>query len=294
MSAKASPADDHEGDAVALVPFAESHLEGALALSRELAWPYRLEDWALALQLGRGFVLQRGGAVIGTAAWWAHGDAHASAGMVIIARSAQGRGHGARLMDALLAAAHPRSITLNSTTEGLALYERRGFVRVGEVRQHQGVVASMSPPAPLAAQVRALAPTDAAVVARLDHEATGWARQAMLDRLAETGEGHVLVRDSDPRGYAISRPFGRGYVIGPVVADNAETARALILTALARLDGCFVRVDTPASSQLGSWLETIGLPTVGGATTMVRAGDTAPALPTGPAQLFALANQSFN
>ena len=142
MTTTATRPDHPDGsDAIALVPFAKQHLEGALRLSQEMAWTHRLEDWAIALELGHGFVLLDGaGSVIATAAWWAYGEDHASAGMIIVAKAAQGRGHGARLMDALLAAAHPRTITLNSTAEGLALYEKRGFVRTGVViQQHQGV-----------------------------------------------------------------------------------------------------------------------------------------------------------
>ena len=291
MTATATRPGHHDNDDVVLVPFAKEHLEGALRLSQEMSWPYRLEDWAFALELGQGFVLRNGaGAVIATAAWWAYGEDHASAGMIIVAKAAQGRGHGARLMDALLAAAHPRTITLNSTAEGLALYERRGFVRIGVIQQHQGVPDErhQAPPASL---VRAMAPSDVEAVARLDRQATGWARRQMLDRLIQAGDGHVLVRDGEPRGYAISRLFGRGHVIGPVVAESAADARALIEAALARLGQVFVRVDTAATSQLGDWLESIGLRQVGDATTMVKGPQIPPA---GPARMFALANQSFN
>jgi hypothetical protein len=65
----------------------------------------------------------------------------------------------------------------------------------------------------------------------------------------------------------------------------------LIEAALARLGSVFVRVDTSATSQLGQWLESIGLQQVGGATTMVLGTHIPPA---GPARMFALANQSFN
>jgi GNAT superfamily N-acetyltransferase len=280
-----------DDDDVVLVPFGTQHLEGALELSREMSWPYRLEDWVFALELGQGFVLHNGaGAVIATAAWWAFGEDHASAGMIIVAKAAQGRGHGARLMDALLAAAHPRTITLNSTAEGLALYETRGFVRIGVVQQHQGVPHEhhRAPPASL---VRAMAASDVEAVAGLDRQARGWTRQQMLDRLLHAGDGHVLVRDGEPRGYAMSRLFGRGHVIGPVVAESAADARALIDAALARLGQVFVRVDTSATSQLGDWLESIGLRQVGDATTMVKGPHIPPA---GPARMFALANQSFN
>jgi len=282
----------HSGnDDVVLVPFATENLEGALRLSQEMSWPYRLEDWAFALELGQGFMLRNGvGAVIATAAWWAYGEEHASAGMIIVAKAAQGRGHGARLMDALLATANPRTITLNSTAEGLALYEKRGFVRIGVIQQHQGVP-DQRHKAPPASLVRAMVPSDVDAVARLDRLATGWARQQMLRRLIEAGDGYVLVRDGEPCGYAISRRFGRGHVIGPVVAESAADARALIEAALARLGKVLVRVDTAASSQLGNWLESIGLRQVSDATTMVKGAHIPP---VGPARMFALANQSFN
>ena len=289
MTAAAARAARRETDDVVLVPFAESHLAGALALSQQMSWPYRLEDWQLALELGQGFVLQRAGVVIGTAAWWPYGEAHASAGMIIVAKAAQGRGHGARLMDALLAAAHPRTITLNSTAEGMALYERRGFVRIGDIRQHQGVPKERHE-APSPSLVRAMAASDVEAIARLDREATGWARRQMLDRLIQVGDADVLLRDGEPRGYAISRRFGRGHVIGPVVAEGPTDARALIEAALAHLGRVFVRIDTSTAAQLGEWLEGIGLQQVSDATTMVL-GTQMPS--TGPARTFALANQSF-
>lgn len=279
------------GDQVNLVRFDRTHLEAAYRLSQEMSWMHRLEDWELALELGQGFVLEDGGNVIGTALWWPYGEAHASTGMIIVAKAAQGRGYGARLMDALLAAAHSRTITLNSTSEGLALYKRRGFTPVGVIHQHQGIPTRQLE-APSVDLVRAMAASDAEAVARLDRQATGWTRQRMLRRLAQLGDGYVLVRDGAPRGYAFCRLFGRGHVVGPVVADNLDDARALIEAALAPLGGrTFVRIDTSAATQLGPWLEGIGLKQVGDNPTMVLG----PQIPsTGPARMFALASQSFN
>ena len=282
----ARPGDDD----VDLLPFAKAHLAGALRLSQEIGWPYRIEDWDVALQLGQGFVLQRAGEVIGTAAWWAYGDTHACAGMIIVAKAAQGRGYGARLRDALLAAAHPRTLTLNSTAEGRALYERRGFIRIGDIHQHQGIPTVLHEPPP-PDLVPVATSWDVEAVACLDQQATGWARRPMLDRLLGTGTGHLLLRGGQPRGYAIARPFGRGHVIGPVVAESPADARALVQAALARLGRVFVRVDTSAVSGLGAWLEAVGLQRVGDATTMVLGPQVPPA---GPARMFALANQSFN
>ena len=289
MASAVTQAGDREHEDVALVPFARSHLEGALKLSQEMSWPYLLKDWEFALQLGRGFVVTSTGAVVGTALWWPYGDTHASVGMIIVSKAVQGRGYGARLMDALLAAARPRIVTLNSTAEGMALYERRGFVPIGLIHQHQGI-SSERHEAPPPWLVRAMAPSDFEAVTRLDRQATGWTRREMLNRLIEVGDGYVLLRDGVRCGYAICRLFGRGHVIGPVVAESPTDARTLIEAALARLGNVFVRVDTSAISHLGAWLEGIGLPQVGGATIMVL-GTQRPS--TGPARLFALANQSF-
>ena len=289
MATAATQAGERDNEDVALVPFARAHLEGALKLSQEMSWPYLLKDWEFALQLGRGFVVTSAGAVVGTALWWPYGDTHASAGMIIVSKAVQGRGYGARLMDALLAAARPRIITLNSTAEGLALYARRGFACIGILHQHHGIPSQrrdMPPPG----DVRTMVPSDLGAIVGLDHEATGWTRREMLNRLIEVGDGYVLLRDGIPRGYAISRLFGRGHVIGPVVAESPTDARALIEAALAPLGSVFVRVDTSATSQLGEWLEGIGLQQVGDATTMVL-GTQMPS--TGPARMFALVNQSF-
>lgn len=289
MTTAAYQAGERDNEAAELVPFARAHLEGALKLSQEMSWPYRIEDWDVALQLGHGFVLQRGGVVIGTAAWWPYGETHASAGMIIVAKAAQGRGYGARLIDALLAAAYPRTIVLNSTAEGQALYQRRGFVPIGIIHQHQGIPRERYEPPP-SGHVRAMAASDFEAITRLDRQAIGWERRLLLDRLVQSGDGYVLQRDGIARGYAISRLFGRGHVIGPVVAENPTDARALIEAALARLGRVFVRIDTSASSQLGDWLEGIGLQQVGDATTMILG---APAPSTGLARTFAIANQSF-
>jgi len=208
--------------------------------------------------------------------------------MIIVAKAAQGRGCGAQLMDALLTSARPRTIALNSTAEGITLYRRRGFVPTGIIHQHQGIP-RQSHETPRSGLLRPMAASEFEAIARLDRTATGLERRQLLNGLFDSGDGYVLLRDGILCGYAISRLFGRGYVIGPVVAESPTDARALIEFAIARLGPVFVRIDTPASSQLGEWLESIGLQRVSDATTMVLG---TPAPWTGPARVFGLANQS--
>lgn len=267
-----------------------SDLAQAAALSAALSWPHRPEDWRFALDLGHGLALRRGEVLVGTAMAWCFGDRFATVGMIIVDASSQGLRLGSRLFDALLETLGTRNVLLNATREGLELYRRRGFVSFGQVCQHQGI--AVTPPDETAdAPVTPAEGADLPAVLDLDAAATGMPRQQLLARLVEAGDLHVLRSETGvPCGYAITRQFGRGHVIGPVVAVNEEDAKALIADTLSRLQGQFVRIDTSASSNLGPWLERSGLQHVDTVEAMCRG--TLPE-PTGPRRVFAIASQSL-
>lgn len=275
--------------AAQLKRFTPEHLSQALGLSSEMGWSYRLEDWAFAQKLGEGFALEQGGDLIGTAMRWQYGDAFSTLGMIIVTKSAQGLGYGARLMDALLERAREQSLLLNSTREGLSLYGRRGFVPIGQLQQHQGVPAPATPSSEIS-RIRTAESDDFPAIARLDTEAAGMPRADLLRCLSRAGRLSVMAREGAVSGYAACRPFGRGHVIGPVIASDLCAARALVEEAVSRLPGAFVRVDTPAASGLGSWLEAASLKCVDTATTMVRG---TPPQPSARARVFALCSQSL-
>ncbi|TDR52066.1 acetyltransferase (GNAT) family protein [Halomonas ventosae] len=272
-----------------LARFTSVYLQQALGLSSELGWPYRLKDWAFAQGLGEGFVLERAGRLIGTAMRWQYGHAFSTLGMIIVANAAQGHGYGARLFDALLDDAGSHTLLLNSTKEGLALYGRRGFLPVGEVHQHQGVPTRVLS-SPELGCVRAAEVSELPVIDQFDSETVGMPRGRLLQGLSQAGRLSVIVRDGVVTGYAACRRFGRGYVVGPVVAADMTDAQALIEEAISQLPDVFIRIDIPASSGLGSWLETRGLKRVDTVTSMVRG--EAPR-PSGNARLFALCSQSL-
>jgi hypothetical protein len=108
--------------------------------------------------------------------------------------------------------------------------------------------------------------------------------------LADVGNVLVIDRAGRVAGYAIARRFGRGYVVGPVAAENAEDARLLILAELSTLRGQFVRIDVYAEDGLGDWLESLGLKRGSCATAMVKGRRP---VSDGTARMYALANQSF-
>ncbi|EIZ81233.1 GCN5-like N-acetyltransferase [Novosphingobium sp. Rr 2-17] len=271
------------------IPLTRDHLPQALALSQAVQWPYRAEDWAFAFDLGRGFGVEMNGRLVGTALWWPYGDDFASTGMIIVAEDAQRRGIGARLMDALLADAAGRRIILNSTNEGQALYRRLGFTPYDHVVQHQAVL-GQAPALDGSVALRGATPDDRAALIVLDGNASGMERTALLDALCAISDVLVVEQDGEVVGYGCVRRWGRGYVVGPVVARSDDQAKALIAALAARHVGQFVRIDVYLSDGLSPWLESIGLP----ATSEVQCMSLGePPVAQAGMTLYALYNQSL-
>lgn len=266
-----------------------AHLPQALALSQALEWPYRLEDWKIALELGHGFAVEKDGECVGTALWWPYDPDFATAGMIIVSDKVQRQGIGARLMAALLGDAVGRTVILNSTEEGEALYRRSGFAPYGVIQQHQAVLAK-APAIDASVPLRPATEQDRDALIAVDRAGSGMGRERLLDALCAGGDTLVVEREGGVTGYAIARRWGRGIVIGPVVARDQSDAKALIAALAARHVGTFVRIDVTESCGLGPWLESLGLPQVGRVVAMSRG---APPCSDSNATLFALANQSL-
>jgi GNAT superfamily N-acetyltransferase len=246
-------------------------LAAAHILSSEQKWPHRIEDWEMLFGLGFGYVVERDGAVVGTAMAWLYGDNAATLGMVIVSPSAQGMGLGRQLMEAVLAELGDRTVLLNATDEGVPLYRKLGFEPVGPVFQHQGAAFAV-PMAELIPEerVRPLGAKDMPTLHALARRATGMDRDALLDALVPGAQGVVLTRGNEPVGFALFRRFGRGYVVGPTIAPDTGGARALISHWLGSNSGMFCRLDIPEESGLDAWLDELGLPCVGRVMRMVR------------------------
>ena len=129
------------------------------------------------------------------------------------------------------------------------------------------------------------------MLAALDHAATGADRRRVLDALLDAGTGVALDRNGSAIGFALLRRFGRGHVIGPVLAPDAARARALIGHFLASRPDQFMRIDIPEESGLSAWLAGLGLADAGTVTRMVRNGPQPMA--AGPTCNFALISQGF-
>ena len=131
QSSDGQPTEDNRPRVeVDIRPLTADQLDGALALSTLMGWNQRLEDWRVLIELAPSgsFVARDHDRVVGTAI----GIDYVHCGwiaMMLVAPEYRGRGLGARLLEAAMAAIPPQlPIRLDATPLGRPLYERHGFV----------------------------------------------------------------------------------------------------------------------------------------------------------------------
>lgn len=248
-------------------------LDQCFTLTQTLKWPHRREDWALALQLGEGTVIEEQGKLIGSAVLWRWGDSAATLGLIIVDNQQQGRGLGKQLMLAQLEKLPECNVRLHATEMGKGLYEKLGFVSCGEIRQHQTRAVATLPDVviPAGLQLRPATRLDHATLVTLDQQANGMHRPALIEHLLRDCQT-VILEDAQQQiqGFASLRRFGHGWAIGPVIAADFPAAQALVASLMQSLQGQFLRIDTDGALPMAAWLESLGIPQVDAPTTMVR------------------------
>lgn len=254
--------------------FTLADIPAAHGLSMAFNWPHRPEDWQFAAEQGNGFVAEEDGMAIGTALCWKFGTDRASLGLVIVSPEHQGRGIGRKLMQMVLNELGPRVTFLHATPAGRPLYEKLGFVVCDSLDQHQGNVVETSPVVLHDGErLRPATHTDFPAIIELASRGSGLERKAMMSALLDVGESVVLEHGGEITGFSVLRRFGRGQVIGPLVAKLSPDdlrAKALIGYWLNGREGQFIRIDVPAGASLGDWLIEQGLKRVDTTVKMVR------------------------
>jgi len=93
-----------------------------------------------------------------------------------------------------------------------------------------------------------LAGGDLDEVTALDLAAYNAGRTHVLARLLDVSKGVALVRGDRMVAYSLCRRFGRGQLVGPVVAANDADAIAVTRLHVADHAGSFLRLDTRQKS----------------------------------------------
>lgn len=284
-----------------IADIAEADIVSLHALSMSVGWPHRPQDWEAVLALGQGIVARDPiGRVLASAMWFEHDEEFATLGMLITSPRLQTLGAGRMMMEHVLAKLSHRRIGLNATRQARQLYASLGFEKRAVVYQCQGEAVLPAPvPAERQATVVPFEPQHASALAELDSLAYGAARAKTLEKLLPASSGTVLVEDGTMRAYALCRPFGRGNLIGPVVASNDADAIAVVRPHIAQHAGSFLRLDTrQKSGEFADFLAACGLLVYDTVTSMSKNGDW---LQRGkvmagaePQMIYALATQALS
>ncbi|WOI58105.1 N-acetyltransferase [Palleronia sp. LCG004] len=216
-------------------------------LTMSVLWPHRDSDLDLLMRLGAGYVaLDAIGRPMGAAMHFPMGDDFAMLGMMVTPPRLQAQGGGRFLLKRILQDCAGRDIRLNATRSGYRLYLSEGFERVTTIHQHQGIAGGVPATDPASnLELAIVAPADGPAIREMDAAAFGAGRGATIDALMAVSNGIVATRSGRPCGFALMRRFGKGHVIGPLVAESEEMAIQIVAPLLRQSEGSFVRIDTP-------------------------------------------------
>lgn len=221
----------------------ESHLPDLMALSREAGWNQVENDWHLFLTQGRVFGVLDDGRAVGSAAILPYGADFAWIGMVLVRGTHRKQGLGTRLLERCLEDLDRdgRVACLDATPAGEPLYRTLGFegsLRLTRWQGEAGGAASELPDSDLLPLSRPEA-FEAAVA--LDAAALGAERRPILScfarRLPEAAWMTADKGTADKSGAILGRNGDLASQIGPLLAEDEQTAIALLDSALGRLSG---------------------------------------------------------
>jgi GNAT superfamily N-acetyltransferase len=233
-------------------------------LSQDRGWPREDHKWGLLLSAGTGYGIDdpSGDGLIAACVVTEYGPQERpglrAIGMVLVAERHARKGFGRRLMRYVLEDAGPIPLTLHATPNGRPLYEQLGFKTTGRAEMVRG---RFTPAGPLPdVATRSATAEDLSAIIRLDTEVFGLDRTHVITRLpAFVDQLRVAETDGRITGYAAAWPNMETHVIGPLIAPDTETAKALIGSLAAGSDRP-LRTDIDVRhEELLSWVKERGL-----------------------------------
>lgn len=252
-------------------------LVSCAGLSEDRGWPREEHKWGLLLTAGTGYGIDdpAGKGLVAACVLTSYGPGLAAIGMVLVAERFARQGIGRRLMKHVLAEAGDTPLTLHATPNGRPLYEELGFVTTGRAEMVRGRFTATDPV--VTVPTRPATAEDMAALVRLDAEVFGVDRTHLITRLpAFADQLRVAEQDGALIGYAAAWPNMATHVVGPLIAKDTETAKALITSLAANTDRP-LRTDIEVRHEdLLAWAKSQGLESVAFNAVMTYAS---PALP---------------
>lgn len=224
-------------------------------LAEDRDWGREDHKWRFLFSVGDVYGIEDGdGVLAATVVSTPYGKDVAAISMVLVATRYERRGLGGRIMRHAMDNAGTASLCLTATDNGRPLYERLGFRSIGLCTTYTGVAEGLSK---RGVTVAAEA-TDMPAVHEFDTEVFGADRSEMVQGLPSFCESFRVVRAGGGiAGFGGAWRNDDQVVIGPVIAQNTETAFTLVDEVVPPGQ---VRLDIGhRHPELISWAETHGL-----------------------------------
>jgi len=241
-------------------------LSACADLSENRGWPREEHKWGLLLATGKGYGIDDPeGGLVTACVVTEYGSQYrpdlGAIGMVLVAERHARQGVGRRLMRHVAADMGATPLTLYATPYGRPLYEELGFKVIGSSEMVRGHFRAGGPPSPVV--TRAATAEDLATLVRLDEEVFGVDRMHVITRLpAFADQLRVAEENGRITGYAAAWPNMDTHVVGPLIARDTETAKALVTSLAAHTDRP-LRTDVDVRHKdLLAWLKDRGLTSV--------------------------------
>ncbi|MEV0207895.1 GNAT family N-acetyltransferase [Streptomyces sp. NPDC050788] len=256
-------------DSLPLLPIRRLTLRDLTAcadLSEDRGWPREEHKWGLLLTAGQGYGIDDpDGGLVSACVVTEYGPQDhpslAAIGMVLVAERHARQGIGRRLMQHVIAAMGTTPLTLHATPNGRPLYEQIGFKVTGRAEMLRG---RFTPDGQESEVVtRAATAEDLPSILQLDEEVFGADRTHVITRLPAFAD-RLRVAEENGRliGYAAAWPNMDNHVVGPLIARDTETAKALVTSLAAHTDRP-LRTDIDVRhEELLAWAKDRGLASV--------------------------------
>ncbi|GAA2946131.1 GNAT family N-acetyltransferase [Streptomyces enissocaesilis] len=229
-------------------------------LSEDRGWPREEHKWGLLLASGTGYGIDapEGKGLAAASVLTSYGPELAAIGMMLVAKRHSRQGVGRRMMRHLVAEAGDIPLTLHATPDGRPLYEELGFTVTGRAEMVRGHFRPAGPPAEV--PTRPATADDLPAILRLDTEVFGLDRTLVLTRLPAFADQIRVAEDKNGiTGYAAAWPDTHTHVVGPLIARDTQTAKALIASLAAGTDRP-LRTDIDVRhEELLAWVKACGL-----------------------------------
>lgn len=220
-------------------------LNAAMALSIDAGWNQTEYDWTFMLEDEQNICVAaiNDGKLVGTAMALNYSNRLSWLGMVLVDKNHRGKGISKSLLQYVFERCKT-ALKLDATALGEPVYEKFGFLPEYTIARMINTKLDAIHPHPNHL-IKQASPTHIQVISALDEKVFGVDRSKLITYYVGQypNKAWILEEENSIRGFALGRDGYRYHHIGPVIADTAEHAIALITQALEKLIGKPVVID---------------------------------------------------